>query len=351
MNRHALQKLASTLREDASPAEVAATFAPYAATYALTDSERGDTALVGGGGHWADQWGKGVRKGDVPGARSLFANVPDDTNIGIRVNGIDHVFDVRTRRVRGPRSIRDGSVRSPTHSRPRQSGGGRETAKPPAPPSHTKARAAFRKADAEMTKLDAELREEEKSLADLQTGAQRAEERAARRKEHIGRSFVDALREKRDPPDFTEDRDTILRDETEASARRSLIPEAEERVRQAKLALERHKRARSEASMGVAAALTAAAVRDAEQALGQLVEPLAALEAVTIVRAQLLGNSFAFDPRQHPPPLGAAEIVSAIVGGIPPSLAASLSRDAINTRAHKIAAEFLADLQPRNDGE
>ncbi|GIK49268.1 MAG: hypothetical protein KJZ75_00445 [Hyphomonadaceae bacterium] len=346
-----LKRLREIAQSDCSIEDKAARAVKHGSVSRSIKSELGDVSDVRGGGMFTGRRGKGVPKNDVSGARREFANASDEINIRISDGDEEYVIDLQSRKVRRPLVIRDGSVRPPTHSRPRRENRQPEAPSTPAPMSLAKARSAFRRARRRIDDLEAQLREAEKALADLISGAQRALDRAARLKESIGRSFVEALREKRDAPDFTVERDKILRDETEASARKALIPEAEERVKQARRALEDQRRLLNEASLDHDAALTAEKVRAAELSLEQLFEPLAALEAVTIVRAHLLGNSFSFDPRQHRPPLGAAEIVSAIVSGIPSSLSASLSRDAINARAHKVAAELLADLQPKDDGD
>jgi len=351
MNRERLQELVSAFPKDTTPAEIAAAVSSYGTVYPLTDSDRGDVGLVRGGGLGADRWGQGKRKGDVQGVRAQFANAPDDTNIGVRVGDAEFVIDMRDRKVRGPHLRMPGSVRTPTQRRSRKAKVERESERLPPLLSCAKADAALRSARARQATLEAKLREEERSLADLHTGAGRAETRAARRKESIGRSFVDALRDGRDPPDFADDREKVLRDELEASARKALIPETAERVRQAKRALEEHKRTLSDAALDLDASLTESAATQTAKALKQLFQPLAALEAVGLVRASLLGTSFSFDPRRHRAPVGTAELVSSIADGIPPSLESALSRDAIHKRAHTIAAELLAAFQPRKDGE
>lgn len=348
LTRSVLEGVLSALPVDATAADAAESLARHGAVRPLVESESGDVAPVRGGGVFADPRGRGARKGDVKAARALFASPPEDALISVRDGASEFVIDFKARKVRRPRSVITGAVRTPSHSRPAKPAAERRTQKLPAPPSRSKAEAAMRAARARQADLEAELHEAEKSLAALRVRAARKRKEATRLQEEVGRGFVGALKEGRDPPDYAREREAILRAQMEADACEVLAPEAEEKVRQASRDCVTHAGRVAEAALDLDAALTREAIADAERAFKPLVEPLAALEAVSIVRAGLLGRSFAFDPRRHAAPIGGSELVSAILDGIPQTLAPSLSRDAVRVHAEKIAAKILASLQSQS---
>lgn len=348
LTRSILEGVLSGLPVDATAADAAEAIAQHGAVRPLVESEAGDVAPVRGGGVFADPRGRGARKGDVKAARALFANTPEDVLISVRDGESEFVIDVKARKVRRPRSVITGAVRTPSRSRPQGASHERQSQRPPAPPSRSKAEATLRAARAQQSELEAELREAEKSLAALRARAARKRKEATRLQEDVGRGFVGALKEGRDPPDYARERDAILRAQMEADACEALVPEAEEQVRQANRDRVTHIGKLAEAALDLDAALTREAIADAERAFKPLAEPLAALEAVSIVRAGLLGRSFAFDPRRHAAPIGGSELVSTILDGIPQALAPSLSRDAVRARAEKIAARLLASFQSPN---
>jgi len=223
-----------------------------------------------------------------------------------------------------------------------------EETPPPQAPSIDDALAAVRDAIATKARLESEALARRRAVLAIERRRREAEQSLARARKKFGDAAADAVVKGEEIPDLPRLRNAIMKSEAEIAGCGPALASAREQIKPAEATLAQHNRALADAALNLDAALAAAALPAVTDAMAALVEPLAALAAVSVVREQLLGARFPFDPRRHAQPVGARQIVAAFLDAIPPSLRSDgMAADAIEARASEIAAAHLSQIQPQ----